>query len=241
MSNSDYIIHGSRLENLIKILQCGYINNKPMKKDIIMLKYKPSNQIFTQLIYRNIPNEKKQKPHWWNCVIVLDKKILKDYPFYATRVGGFTNKFENGKTSEHTIIYGEGNLDRMPNLTKLKNIINKVCENDTFDSDTFTHSNEILFNAFCASLYIGNNWFWNNKIILLIGWGILLTIILLFVSCNLLKIFVNINILSIFVSDKFNICQLYSAKFESTFIDVNAFAATDSTIFICNKIFWYSV
>ena len=146
MSNSDYIIHGSRLENLIKILQCGYINNKPMKKDIIMLKYKPSNQIFTQLIYRNIPNEKKQKPHWWNCVIVLDKKILKDYPFYATRVGGFTNKFENGKTSEHTIIYGEGNLDRMPNLTKLKNIINKVCETDSFDSVTFTHSNEILFN-----------------------------------------------------------------------------------------------
>ena len=148
MTDSDYIIHGTKLENLIKILKDGFIKNKPMKKDIIMLADQPSNQIFTQLIYRNIPNEKKQKPHWWNCAIVLDKKILKDYPFYATHVGGFTDKFENGKTSEHTIIYGEGNLSRMPNLTKLKNIINNRMNNTSFglQSSGFMHSNEILFN-----------------------------------------------------------------------------------------------
>ena len=37
------------------------------------------NQIFTQLIYRNIPNEKIQRPHQGNYVIVLDKKIRNSY------------------------------------------------------------------------------------------------------------------------------------------------------------------
>ena len=111
-----------------------------------MLKDKPSKQIFTQLIYRNIPNENEQIPHWWNCAIVLDKQILKDYPFYETRTGGFTDKFEHGKTSKYTIIYGEGNLTQMPNLTTLKNFINKQCETAFFVSVTFMHSNEILFN-----------------------------------------------------------------------------------------------
>ena len=32
MSNSDYLIHGTQIENLIKILKCGYIDNKPIKK-----------------------------------------------------------------------------------------------------------------------------------------------------------------------------------------------------------------
>ena len=148
MPTSDYLIHGTQPENLIKILKDGYIDNKPDKKYIGMLQNSPSNQIFTQLIYRDIPNEKEQKPHWGMCAIVLDKKILKDYPFYATYVGGFTDKFENGKTinNEETIIYGEGNLSRMPNLTKLKNIINKRVKTNALDSVGFMHSNEILFN-----------------------------------------------------------------------------------------------
>ena len=147
MPTSDYLIHGTQPENLIKILKDGYIDNKPIKKDIIILKDKPSNQIFTQLIYRDIPEQHDQRPHWWNCAIVLDKKILKDYPFYATYVGGFKDNFDNGKTNnEETIIYGEGNLSRMPNLTKLKNIINKRVKNNALDSVGFMHSNEILFN-----------------------------------------------------------------------------------------------
>ena len=148
MPTSDYLIHGTQPENLLKILKDGFINNKPDKKYIGMLQNSPSNQIFTQLIYRDIPNEKEQKPHWGMCAIVLDKKILKDYPFYATYVGGFKDNFDNGKTNnnEETIIYGEGNLSRMPNLTKLKNIINKRVKNNALDSVGFMHSNEILFN-----------------------------------------------------------------------------------------------
>ena len=147
MPTSDYLIHGTQPENLLKILKDGFINNKPDKKYIGMLQNSPSNQIFTQLIYRDIPNEKEQRPHWGMCAIVLDKKILKDYPFYATYVGGFKDNFDNGKTNnEETIIYGEGNLSRMPNLTKLKNIINKRVKTNALDSAGFMHSNEILFN-----------------------------------------------------------------------------------------------
>jgi len=60
----EYIIHGTKVENLIKILQDGYINNKPLKKDIIILQNKPSNQIFTQLVYKDIPNQADVVPHW---------------------------------------------------------------------------------------------------------------------------------------------------------------------------------
>ena len=116
----EYIVHGTNYDNLIKILENGYIDNKPAKKDIIMLAHKPSNQIFTQFIYKDIPNQAHQITHWWSCAIILDKSILKDYPFYSTTVGGFSNKFENGMKSDSAIIHGDGNLSRMPNLTKLK-------------------------------------------------------------------------------------------------------------------------
>ena len=142
----EYIIHGTKVENLIKILQDGYINNKPLKKDIIILQDKPSNQIFTQLVYKDIPNQSNQIVHWGTCAIVLDKQLLKDYPFYASHVGGFSDKFENGKTNEETIIYGDGNLTKMPILTKLKNVINKRMKKDNLYGDEFIHSHEILFN-----------------------------------------------------------------------------------------------
>ena len=142
----EYIIHGTQIENIIKIIQDGYIDNKPLKKDIIILQNKPSNQIFTQLVYKDIPNQADVIPHWWDCAIVLDKKILKDLPFYATRIGGFSDKFENGKTNEETIIYGDGNLNKMPNLTKLKNVINKNLINNNLGGVEFMYSHEILFN-----------------------------------------------------------------------------------------------
>lgn len=142
----EYIIHGTQPENLIKIMEDGYIDNKPAKKNIMMLKNKPSNQIFTQLIYYDIPNQEKQIPHWFICAIVLNKSILKDYPFYSTPVGAFSSKFENGKDNEEIIIYGDGDLNKMPNLSKLKSKINKNMENNLLGNLQFMHSHEILFN-----------------------------------------------------------------------------------------------
>ena len=147
MPNSEYIIHGTKSNNLLEILKVGYIDNSPPKKNIGMLLDNHPKQIFSQLIYKDIPNEKIERPLWFNCAIVLDKQILKDYPFYATHIGGFTDKFENGKTNKETFIYGEGNLSRIPNLTKLKNEINKRLNiKNVFKGLNFIHSHEILFN-----------------------------------------------------------------------------------------------
>jgi hypothetical protein len=142
----EYIIHGTQLTNLIQILKDGYIDNKPSKKNITILKYKPSNQIFTQLVYYNIPNQAEQIPHWFNCAIVLDKSLLKDYPFYATNIGGFVSRFENAKENKNTIVYSDGGLDKMPSLTKLKSRINKYMANRILVNLQFMHSHEILFN-----------------------------------------------------------------------------------------------
>ena len=142
----EYIVHGTQPENLIHILQDGYIDTKPPKKYMTMLKNKPPNQIFTQLVYKDIPNQKEQIQHWFSCAIILDKNILKDYPFYATDIGGFKDKFENGM-NENAIIYGDGNLTKMPNLTKLKNAISKRLNNfKGHGIINFMHSHEILFN-----------------------------------------------------------------------------------------------
>lgn len=71
MPKLEYIIHGTNDDNLIKILKDGYIDNNPSKKDIILLRDNPSKQIFTQLIYKDIPNEKRNNGHWWSSAIVL--------------------------------------------------------------------------------------------------------------------------------------------------------------------------
>jgi len=123
----EYIIHGTSYLNIESILKDGFIsiNNKKKKVEQKMIN-EEINQIFTQLVYRNIPNEKIQIPHWGTYVIVLDKKILKDYPFYSCKIGGFYDKFNNAFLSEDDKIFvkSKGNLKRIPNLTKLKNIIN---------------------------------------------------------------------------------------------------------------------
>ena len=169
----EYIIHGTQPENLIHILQDGYIDTKPPKKYMTMLKNKPPNQIFTQLVYKDIPNQKEQIQHWFSCVIILDKNILKDYPFYATDIGGFRDNFNNGLSNENAIIYGDGNLTKMPNLTKLKNKINKKMEHNFLGNAEFMHTHEILFNRkipldkYCIKiLIIGNHFsiYKNNKI-----------------------------------------------------------------------------
>jgi hypothetical protein len=58
MSKNEYIIHGTQPINLLHILKDGFIDNEPIKKYRTMLKTSPK-LIFTQLIYPDIPNEKR--------------------------------------------------------------------------------------------------------------------------------------------------------------------------------------
>lgn len=144
----EYIIHGTLDKNLLHILQDGFIDNNPPFKNIAMLSDNHPAQIFTQLMYYDIPNQKNEIPHWMYCCIILDKQILKDYPFYATSIGKFSDTFKNGKDDPNTIISGDGNLTRMPTLTKLKNHINTFMNKNTkfLHRICFIHSHEILFN-----------------------------------------------------------------------------------------------
>jgi len=75
--------------------------------------------------------------------------------------------------NENAIIYGDGNLTKMPNLTKLKNKINKKMEHNFLGNVEFMHTHEILFNRkipldkYCIKiLIIGNHFsiYKNNKI-----------------------------------------------------------------------------
>ena len=148
----EYIIHGTTVKNLEDILKSKYIEANINNKNKGMLDLSQSvNQIFTQLLYRNLPNENIQIPHWFDCAIILDKKILKDYLFYATTIGGFVNNFNDAFINNSFIknpkqnIYakGKGNLQRMPNLKNLKNNIeNNMNKNIILKSVQFMHSHD---------------------------------------------------------------------------------------------------
>ena len=142
LSDSEYLIHGTQVENAIRILQMKTISANPPKKYKAMLADRPeTNQIFTQLIYKDIPNQQYNNPGWGTTKFILSKQILKDNPFYATHIGHFFNNFNNAfePNSKDIIIKSpKGNLPRMPNLTKLRNHIKKGRD--------FMNSHEILFN-----------------------------------------------------------------------------------------------
>lgn len=145
---SEYIIHGTSDENIENILKNCYIDTHPSKKHQQILQ-KSINQIFTQLIYSNLPNEEFQRSHWFPYAIVLKKNILKKLPFYATHIGSFYDNFNDAFKNDSLEIYAKskGNLTRMPNLKKLKQKINDKMSENNSDSVSFIHSHEILFNT----------------------------------------------------------------------------------------------
>lgn len=144
-----YIIHGTTEKNLLNILKSGYLETDIDKKNNgILSESDKVNQIFTQLLYRGLPNQKYQIPYWSNCCLVFDKQILKDYPFYATHIGGFYKNFLDAfsKDAKDILAKSKGKLDKEPDLKKLKEHIRKTMKEDFASSATFINSNEILFN-----------------------------------------------------------------------------------------------
>jgi len=155
----EYILHSTKINNLENILKDEFININPGKYNGILPD--SHNQIFTQLIYKDIQKEKTQIPSWFNCCFVLDKKILKDYPFYATCIGCFKDNFNDvlndafndAFMNENIYAIGKGNLKKIPNLKNLKEKINNYMINNYMidrykivKSLTYIHSHEILFN-----------------------------------------------------------------------------------------------
>ena len=143
-----YVIHATRIKNLINILKNGYINNKPIG-DTMLDKQDHPEQVFTQLTFREIPMEQKLYPFFTlgGCCIVLNPDILRELPFYATRFGRFRQRFCDGLTDPESIMVGQGHLDRVPDMTPLKkDIIRRVDAAPKWVGvDKFATSHEILF------------------------------------------------------------------------------------------------
>ena len=141
---SDYIVHGTSHNNVESILSDGYIRTDIDEKHLSMLNT-PSNFIFTQLLYRDILKEKYENPSYGRYVFILDKRILKDLPFYAGKIACFENINHDGsydKSDNAIIMHGKGKYKRMPCLNKLKNEI----EDSMKKNMIFQYSHEILFN-----------------------------------------------------------------------------------------------
>ena len=156
-----YVVHSTRtVDNLLRILSDGYVNNVPTGDTMLSLEHHPK-QIFTQLVYKGIPNEQSQRPFWiGQSCLVFKPEVLRELAFYATDVGGFSTRFRDGLSDPNRLASGSGKLDRMPNLVKLKNKIGERSQLKSLQSLAYTHSHEILFgrriylNRFCECVVV---------------------------------------------------------------------------------------
>ena len=145
-SKTTYIIHSTFQKNTLSILQDGYLDTSKENNQNIL--GKPIDQIFTQMIYRDIPFESNQKPYWWDDCFILSTKILKDKKFYGTIGLGFCDKFEDcmDYNNSKPDIIGKGKLKKIPNLTKFKSKLYQHMKNKLYLGNLrFMHSHEILF------------------------------------------------------------------------------------------------
>lgn len=149
---ASYVIHGTNLDNLIHILKSGYLETNPKyaQKFLDEEHYNP-NQIFTQILFKDLPDEAHQRPHWWGVAIVLDKKILKEQKWYATRIGGFRENFQDAfkpdSSGEEILAKNENpsTARRIPSLKKLKDYITSRMRAGGLGDLKFIHSHEVLF------------------------------------------------------------------------------------------------
>lgn len=166
-----YVIHSTRtVDNLLRILSDGYVNNVPTGDTMLSLEHHPK-QIFTQLVYKGIPNEQTQRPFWiGQSCIVFKPHILRELAFYATDVGGFSTRFADGLSHPSNLASGSGKLDRMPNLAKLKNRIEVRTQQKNLRGLAYIHSHEILFgrriylSRFCECVVVQDGIHGLNKI-----------------------------------------------------------------------------
>ena len=198
---ASYVIHGTSLDNLEHILKSSQLETHPKygKKFLDTEHFNP-HQIFTQILFTDLPDESQQLPHWWNVGIilskeevfkeprflnVLDKKILKDKKWYATRIGGFIEQFNDAFKSEsnkqqfmqehqdNDIIArnAKPNASRIPSLKKIKEYITSRMKEQGLGEVEFIHSHEVLFGENISLEEYGvailySKWAFNNDKIL---------------------------------------------------------------------------
>ena len=152
-----YVIHGTSLDNLIHILATGKLETNPRNATRVLdPEYYNPRQIFTQILFKDLPHQEKQLSHWFMCGIILDKRILKDRQWYATAIGGFYERFADAfsKSKSHSQLQSGSEIiaknatshaARIPSLASLKKYITKQMQPGILGEVGFIHSHEILF------------------------------------------------------------------------------------------------
>jgi hypothetical protein len=160
MDENEFILHSTSLKNFKKIILDKKIKTNVEKKYKTFLIDENTKQIFTQFIFRDMEKEKHQIPCWGEVLFVLDKKILTDYAFYCTRIGGYFDNFKDAFLEKNRKnIFMKSNVNTTPLYNKLKKRINEniVIQNSRIMMKkskvlsktkvlSFLHSHEILFN-----------------------------------------------------------------------------------------------
>ena len=161
---SEYLLHGTNFESCISCIRNRQISVNP-KPRFRQMSENSFRQIFTQIIFPNIPNQANQNPFWYNCCFILDKKILRDLPFYANHIGRFADTFDIGVHRSSNIITSRKKTKQIPRIDQLKEHINTTMSNKKLKklgTLRFMHSHEIIFGndidleAYCvAIIYFG--------------------------------------------------------------------------------------
>lgn len=139
--SAQYLIHGTMLAYLPEILSLGKFQST--HRD-----YSP-RQITTQILFKDLPHQETQLPHWLMCGIILDKRILKAMRWYAAPYGEFMQSFEdafNSKVSNQNILAKNSNpvALRIPPLVNLKKHIITQMNRDA-NATRFIHSHHVVF------------------------------------------------------------------------------------------------
>ena len=156
-----FILHGTLGKNVIPILESKKLKTGGLHRRTV-IRDPPTDQLFTQLVYKGIPYQATQQPYHYDCCFVFDSSVLKKLPFYAVTCGGFGSTFSEGmeKKAFH-LARGSGKCQRMPILKRLKTTIDAtLVDRPWLQSLAFIHSHEVMFGQdiplekFCVAVII---------------------------------------------------------------------------------------
>lgn len=136
----ELLIHSTNEKNFLNIINDGYL--KPIPYNTIR-KYIPG--VYMTLLFDTLKYTGK---YWYHkryidkpdvIIFVFDTSILKTYPFKICPYSA------HGSCIDDSLMDGEGNLSRKPNLSKIKNHIHHELQLNDDKKFQFTDTHEFIF------------------------------------------------------------------------------------------------
>ena len=139
----ELLIHSTKTSDLPDIIKDGYLKPIPYKTTRPYVPGVYMHLLFNTLEYKGIYWHHKRYGYKTNSsIFIFDISILKKNPFILCPYSS------HGDCKDHYSIKTDGNLNRKPNLSKIKNIINSTIKSND-DPYIFNESHEfILLNLY---------------------------------------------------------------------------------------------